>query len=273
VKEMVSFGLLLSFSAIAVLGLKTLDAVMIGKFLPLSFVGIYTIASFIPTVIEAPYNALDRIVSAKVAHYIVDDDITSLKNVFYKSVKYLSVIGGFLFVVVNCNIVSLLHLIGKDYSKGVEVVWIISVGSLINMFGGSNNSILMYSAKYWVAAAISLVLVLLTFIFNMILIPRIGLDGAALSTALSWGGYTCVRVFLVCRKFKFQPYDASTVKTILSIVICIAANFLLPVLQNDLLNIGLHVSAMTTLYLLLVYALKIVPEFHSYLPWHKNPET
>nr|MBP6730896.1 oligosaccharide flippase family protein [Chitinophagales bacterium] len=53
-REMISFSLLLSFSSIAALGLKTLDAVLIGKFLPLGFVGIYAIASFIPTIIETP---------------------------------------------------------------------------------------------------------------------------------------------------------------------------------------------------------------------------
>lgn len=78
---MVTFGLLLSFASIAAIGLKTLDSVLIGKFLPLSFVGIYTIASFIPTIIETPLNALDRIVTAKVAHAVVENDMDDVKDV------------------------------------------------------------------------------------------------------------------------------------------------------------------------------------------------
>jgi len=88
-KEMVSFSLLLSLASIAAIGLKTIDSVLIGKFLPLSFVGIYAIASFIPTIIETPLNALDRIVTAKVAHAVVENDMKEVKDVFYKSVKYL----------------------------------------------------------------------------------------------------------------------------------------------------------------------------------------
>ena len=141
-KEMISFGLLLSFSSIAALGLKTLDSVLIGKFLPLGFVGIYAIASFIPTIIETPLNALDRIVTAKVAHAVVENNMTEVKDVFYKSVKYLSLIGGLLFVGINCNISFLLELVGKDFEQGTMVVWIISVSALINMMGGANTSII-----------------------------------------------------------------------------------------------------------------------------------
>ncbi|MES2622333.1 MAG: polysaccharide biosynthesis C-terminal domain-containing protein [Bacteroidota bacterium] len=270
VKEMVSFGVLLSFTAIAVLGLKSLDAVLLGKFLPLSFVGIYAVASFIPTIIEAPYNALDRIVTAKVAHFIAEGKTESIKDVYYKSVKYLSVIAGLLFVGVNCNIESLLRLIGKDYSQGVQVVWIISVGSLINMMGGANNGIVLYSTKYWMAACISLVLVMLSFALNMILIPRLGLQGAAISTALSWGGYTLIRVYLVYRRYEFQPYGLATMKTLFIILLCIAVNFIIPDLQNDVMDIIMRSTVLGGSYLLMVYLLKIVPEFHHYLPWENK---
>jgi O-antigen/teichoic acid export membrane protein len=58
---MLSYGFLLSFAAIASLGLKYLDSIMIGKYMAIEFVGIYSIVAFIPTVIEAPLNSLDRI--------------------------------------------------------------------------------------------------------------------------------------------------------------------------------------------------------------------
>jgi len=267
---MLTFTFLLSFTGIASIGLKSLDAVMLGKFLPLHFVGIYAIVSFIPTIIEAPYNALDRIVGVKVAHSIVDEDLVTLKDIYYKSVKYLSVIGGLVFIGVNCNIVSLLHLVGKDYSAGVGVVWIISLGSLINMMGGSNNAILMYSARYWVTAMISIILVALTFACNMLLIPRFGLHGAAFSTAVSCGIYACIRVYLLNRKFGFQPYGAHTMKTIGIIIVCLFIHLILPAFQSNLLDLVVRSTVLGFAYLVLVYFLRIVPEFHRFLPWVRN---
>jgi O-antigen/teichoic acid export membrane protein len=268
-KEMISFGLLLSFSSIAALGLKTLDSVLIGKFLPLGFVGIYAIASFIPTIIETPLNALDRIVTAKVAHAVVENNMTEVKDVFYKSVKYLSLIGGLLFVGINCNISFLLELVGKDFEQGNMVVWIISVGALINMMGGANTSIIFYSSKYWQGALLLFLLVIITFISNMLLIPRYGINGAAISTAISSLLYTLIKLALIYKKFKFQPYTINTLKTMGIIAICLAFNFVLPTFESPLINILLRSASLGGTYLLLTYWLKIVPEFHHYLPWRK----
>ena len=268
-KEMISFGLLLSFSSIAALGLKTLDSVLIGKFLPLGFVGIYAIASFIPTIIETPLNALDRIVTAKVAHAVVENNMTEVKDVFYKSVKYLSLIGGLLFVGINCNISFLLELVGKNFEQGNMVVWIISVSALINMMGGANTSIIFYSSKYWQGALLLFLLVIITFISNMLLIPRYGINGAAISTAISSLLYTLIKLALIYKKFKFQPYTINTLKTMGIIAICLAFNFVLPTFESPLINILLRSASLGGTYLLLTYWLKIVPEFHHYLPWRK----
>ena len=264
---MISFGLLLSFTSIAALGLKTLDSVLIGKFLPLSFVGIYAIASFIPTIIETPLNALDRIVTAKVAHAIAENDMADVRDVFYKSVKYLTLMGALLFVGINCNITYLLQLVGKDYEQGTYVVWIISIGALVNMMGGANGAIIFYSSKYWQGALLLLLLVVITFISNMLLIPRFGISGAAASTALSSLLYTAIRLFLIYRKFRFQPYTIDTVKTIGIMLLCLALNFVLPVFDSALLNIVFKSTVLGSTFLLLTYLLKIVPEFHKYLPW------
>lgn len=269
-REMVLFSLLLSLASIAALGLKTLDSVLIGKFLPLGFVGIYAIASFIPTVIETPLNALDRIVTAKVSHAVAVNDMEEVRDVFYKSVKYLSLIGGLLFVGINCNISYLLALVGKDYVQGIEVVWIISAGAFINMLGGANTSIIFYSSKYWQGAMLLMLLVVITFANNMILIPRFGINGAAMSTAISSLLYTGIKFFIVYRKFGFQPYNSATVKTVLLVLVCVGINFLLPVLDSNVLNIVLRSLVLGGFYVTTVYVLKLVPEFHHYLPWEKN---
>jgi O-antigen/teichoic acid export membrane protein len=270
IKEMVVFALLLSVSSIASLGLKTLDSVLLGKFFAPAVVGIYAIVSFIPTIIETPLNALDRIVTAKVAHSVVENDISEIRNVFYKSVKYLSVIGALLFIGINTNIEFLLRLVGKDYAQGAHVVWIISLGSLINMMGGANGAILIYSSKHWQVAILLMSLVILSFAGNMLLVPIFGMEGAAMATAGSVSLYTLLRLFFVYRKFGFQPYDWNIVKLIGIALFCLAINYFLPVLRSDIVNILLRSAVLGGTFLSLVYLAKIVPEFHSYLPWHKN---
>jgi O-antigen/teichoic acid export membrane protein len=269
-RAMLSFGLLLSLGSVASLGLKTLDAVFLGKYRPLDFVGVYTIAAFIPTIIEAPLNALDRIVSASVSYAYSDGRQDDLRDVFYKSVRYLSLIGGLLFVGVNTNIFFLLSLVGKEYTQGVEVVYIISAGSLLTMFGGSSSPLLIYTSKPWQGALMLLMLVAITVVTNMLLIPRFGINGAAMSTAISAVLFTAGKFILNYRRLGFQPYGISTLKILFIVVLCFACNYSLPVLTSEVFNILLRSVLMGSLYLVLVYVFKLLPEFHRYLPWHKS---
>ena len=58
---------------VASIGLKYLDSIMLGKYLPPEFCGgIYTIAAFIPTVIEAPLTALK--IAACALHFAWAED-------------------------------------------------------------------------------------------------------------------------------------------------------------------------------------------------------
>lgn len=259
-KEMLKFGLALSFTSIAALGLKSVDAILIGKYLPLGFVGIYAIAAFIPTVIETPLTALDRIVAAKVAHSAANNNTEEIRDVFYKSVRYMGVVGGLLFVLINCNIGYLLDIIGKSFADGKEVVWIISVGALANMFGGSSNSIIVYTSKYWQAAVLLVTLVILTFLLNMLLIPHYGINGAAMSTAMSAILFTVIKVFIINRRLGFQPYNVGTAKTVACIVTLSVVGMLLPDVFSSYVSILYKGTVLGLLYIVAIYWLNIVPE-------------
>ena len=136
--------------------------------------------------------------------------------------------------------------------------------------GGANTSIIFYSSKYWQGALLLLLLVIITFANNMLLIPRYGINGAAMSTAISSLLYTGIKLFLIYRRFGFMPYTIDTLKTLGILLLCLAINFMLPVFGSAVLNIMFTSLVLGGTFLLLTYLLKIVPEFHRYLPWEKE---
>lgn len=267
---MLQFGLLFSFVSISALGLKTLDSIMLGKFMSLEFVGIYAIVSFIPQIVETPLNALERIATARISQAYSESRMDELKDVFYKSVKYLSVIGALLFVGVNTNITYLLHFVGKDYEAASGVVYIISLGSLSAMLGGASNSLLVYTSKPWQGALMLMLLVIITFICNFLLIPVYGINGAALSTAISVFLFNVFKFFITYHRFGFQPYNFNILKVLLVMVACLMLNYFLPDLRSDILNILLRSFLLGGIFIVMIYLLRILPEFHHYLPWESK---
>ena len=272
--EIFGYGLLVSLASISSLGLKYIDAIMIGKYMSLSFVGVYTIAAFIPALIEAPIASLEKISTTKIASALAIDNMQEIKEIYFKSCRYLFLLGGWLFLGININISALLHLLPEAYHGGGKVVLLISLGALLNMLAGANSSIIFSSKHYKFGAFLLVFIAVLAFLFNVLLIPMFGMEGAALATLLSTFIYALMRFVFIRVKFKLMPYDIKTILTALLILICFLINHLIPELNSPIADILMRSVIITVLYFSGTFLLKIVPEFHMYIPGiakRKNP--
>ncbi|MEO8148392.1 MAG: polysaccharide biosynthesis C-terminal domain-containing protein [Bacteroidia bacterium] len=271
--KLINYGMLLWFAGVASIGLKYFDTIMIGKFMPLSFVAIYSIAVFIPTIIEAPLGAIERIAASKIAFAWVENNHKEILDIYKKSTLYMLVIGGLLFLGVNINIKTLFTFLPKGYEQGSIVVLILSISTLFNMATGLNAPILFNSEKYKYGAVFLISLAVIALIFQMLFIPLFGLEGAALATAGASVSYNLALYFFVWKNFQLQPFDSINIKIVLLIVSLFLFNYLLPTIDNRYFDIAYRSAIITMLYVGAVYVLKIIPEFHKYLPWIKNKKS
>ncbi|MBS1623873.1 MAG: polysaccharide biosynthesis protein [Bacteroidetes bacterium] len=271
---MFKYGLVVSLSGISSIGLRYMDTLMLGMYKPhqanlnaLDIVGIYSIAAFIAVFVEAPMNAIDKIIVPKYADGWKNNDYADIRQIYYKSAKYLLLIGGLLFLLINLNIDSLFQLIpDHDYSLAKGVVLIISIGTLINMGTGNTDGYLLTSSKYKLLTWLLVGLLGVAYINYRILIPLFGMYGAALATATSATVYNFAKYFIIWRYYKMQPFSMDTLKILVVILFTGAIGYFIPSLGNPFLDITLKGSVIAVLFAGLVYALRIVPEFHHLIP-------
>ena len=263
--NLIRYGLLLWFAGIASLGLKYFDAVMIGKYMPLAYLGIYTIAAFIPTVIEAPLVAFEKIAAAKISYAWSTDDRSQIASIYHQSSLYLFLMGSWLFLVINLNVDALFTFLPEGYSSGRWVVLIISIGTLFNMATGLNAPILFNSEKYRYGAFFLIVLAVLVLGLQMIMIPRYGLEGAAMATSLASIIYNSMLLVSVWLFYRLQPFDRRNLKVLLVLVISFSIGWNLPVIHNPFASIAVNSVVITLLFGAGVYFLKIVPELEHYV--------
>lgn len=268
--NLLKYGWIMWFAVLASIGLKELGTIIIGKFMALQFVAIYAICAFIPTIIEAPLNALERITTSKIAYAWNDQNLTEIKTIYQKSSLYMLLIGGLLFLGININIVDLLSFLPEKYHAGNLVVLIISIGTLFNMATGVNTAILFYSDEYRTGAIFLISLIFISFLFQIFFIPIWGINGAALATAVSGMLFNLANLIFVSIKFHLHPFSTKTAAIVLLVMLCYVLNYFLPQLPNAILNIGYRSVIISLVYFFTVYFLKIVPEFHHHLPFQKN---
>ena len=101
-----------------------------------------------------------------------------------------------MFLLINLNIQDMYQLINKpQYTKGILVVFIISISKLIELALGTGNAILINSIYFKVFFFLSIGMAISVIFLNKWLINLIGMDGAALSTLIVMLSYSVIKIF------------------------------------------------------------------------------
>ncbi len=265
-RRLIAFGLTLTIASISSLGIKYIDSMFIGSYLSLSMVAIYTVSAIIPTIIQSPLLALEKISNPKIADAWNRSSLSEIKKIYYDSSKYLLLLGGLIFTGININVADLLSLLPPDYILGINVVYILSISTLFNMATGTNNAIIFNSIYYRYGVLMLVLLIFLAVVLNMALIPLYGIAGAALATAIATFSFNFLKYLFILVKFKLQPFKYKSLQIVLLIATCTLIGFTMPVTGEKIPDIILRSAVVTIIYLCATYFLKIAKELHKDIP-------
>lgn len=257
-KEMIRFALVFALAPVASYGIKFVDGIIMGKYLNLAMVGVYSIAVFIPTFIEAPMTALEKIANPKIADALHRNDVENIKDIYYKSCRYMMGLGGFLVLMIFINTQYLFTFLPEIYSKGIYVIYIVSFSALMNLYTGTNNTLVFNSSNYIFGTMLLFTIMLCTIGLSIVLIPIWGLEGAAIANASAGMIYNVAKFVFIKNKYKLQPYDFRNLKIVLITGVCLSAVWFLPEWKNIYLS-GIYKSALLgSIYLGSIYISKSI---------------
>lgn len=264
IPHILQFGLFMSVVTFGSLGIKMLDSLILAGY-SLKWVGIYSIAAFIPNIIEIPVIALDKIGGTVVSLNIAEKNWNELQRIYRLSVHYLFLTGGVLFLLIVVNMPFAIQLLPEAYAGGLQVVYITGIGALFQTLAGTSTAML-FNADSYVKAGISvLVLVVINLTLNFLLIPHWGMTGAAMAAAVSAAAYTLIRWGLTWHEYRMHPFTPNLVKIVVVIAIGLLLNYFTPTGQQPLLNMLLRTGIILFSYGLAVIGLKLAPEVMEWL--------
>jgi O-antigen/teichoic acid export membrane protein len=262
-KKIINFGLFLCVISFASFGLRSIDSIFLG-FYSLSNVAIYTTAAFLAMFIEVPLGSLDRISQGNITDNFLKNNMEEVSKIYSESVKYLLVLGGFMFLGINTCSKYLFEFLPPEYSSSLHLVLILSFGSLVNVSTGLNSSILNYSNQYKKGCLLLLSIFILTVILDILFIPTYGLLGAAIITASVSIVFNLSKFLFIYYKFNFQPYTINSLKIVGVIVVGFIIVLFMPTFtQYSILNIVINGSVISVFYIGSIYKLNIVPELFT----------
>ena len=175
------------------------DTLMIGYFLSKADVGVYRIAFKISTVITFTQFAVNGIAAPMIAEYYHKNDLVGLRALIHKIGVFNFLLSVPIFLIILLAPTFLLGLFGEEYVNGKMILLTLSFGQVAFALSGPVMYILTMTKHEKMALYIMYVTAGINLIGNLVLIPLLGLQGAAIATAITTFLWNILAVIAVYR--------------------------------------------------------------------------
>ena len=184
-REVVSFSMVL----FGVQGLEFLssqtDKVMLGIYLNAREVGIYSIATALVAFVAIFLQSINQIFAPTIAELHASRQNELLLSLYQTLTKWILGFTMPLAFVIMVFARPLMEIFGREFGEGWPVLAIATLGQLMNCGVGSVGQLLLMSGQQQKMVRAQAIAVPIGLVINWLLIPRLGLIGAAIAAAVT----------------------------------------------------------------------------------------
>ena len=140
----------------------------------------------------------------------------------------LLLIGGIILCVIWLNIDLIFHILpnGETYASARQVVLILGTSQLFIAVCSFTSSALNYSRCYAFSLLFSFILTITSILLNNLLIPHLGMEGAAVSNLIAYAIYFILIVLTVRLTLHAPTFTRQHLQILILIVLILNLNFL-----------------------------------------------
>lgn len=205
----VSLPILVSASLYVLMGWA--DKIILGIHAPEREVGIYNVALKLSSLTSLTLLAVNSIAAPKFAECHAANDVEGLRRIaqqataviFWTSAPVLT-----LFLIFPAPI---LGLFGPEFREGATALRLLSFGQFVNAATGSVGYLLQMTGRQRAFQNVMIVAVIANLATNLVLVPRHGMNGAAVATALGVILLNVIPFLLIRRYFGFATFAPAVV--------------------------------------------------------------
>lgn len=266
------------FTGTVVNTLRTvMDILVLSSFNGLVAAGVYTLASFVATILQAPYRSLVSITIPILSNAWKEKNYKEINRIYKRSSINLLLFSlvTFGFIWINFEpFVFILHL-NKEYLVGKNVLLILSIANIIEMGTGVNGQIIgtstLWKFEFYTNIILGIIITTCSYFFTKYLF---GINGPALALLFGIIIYNFIRIYFLYKKYNFSPFSK---KTLLAIILLPFIIFFAKMSLGYLpFYVGLILANlfMALFFALSIYKLNMSPDVkpivHHFLRKYKN---
>ena len=184
-KEIISTSFPMALSAISYFIMQSIDVIFLGIYNSFETIAYYSIAVKLSSVAALAIVSVNIVIAPKIAKIYKDNNFDELRVLMKKATRLNVAIS---IPILFCIIIFstyLLSFFGSDYTLAKNSLIILASSQLFNSISGPSAIFLNMTGRQKSLNIILIIALLINVTLNVILIPILGMIGAALSTAIS----------------------------------------------------------------------------------------
>ena len=204
------------------------DRIIIGYFLPAQDIGFYQAASQISVVFAVILSGLNRILVPIYANLHNLSNLSDIEDIYRIGTKWAIYMGVPILIVLFISPASVLSILyGREYAISANILILLLFGQVINLVTGSVAPMLLIGGFQRYVVFLSSISLMLNVFLSVLLTPRMGAFGTALSVSISTSLLYLGALFVARIKMKVWPYDKRYLKGIAATMISTISGILL----------------------------------------------
>lgn len=244
--------------------IQNIDNLLISKKLGLDSTGVYALAFSFGSIISLPSRSLYSIAYTIVAESFKANDLKNIRTVYAKSCINQIISALFIFIVMWASVDNIFVMEPAGFKAGKYAIFFVSLGYFIDSATGINLVILATSKYFRYEALFNLLLVPVIIIANLILIPKFGITGSAIASALTYFIFNLFRYIFIWVKFNMQPFNIQCLLALgTGVLVYYLSVWIVPHLQNFVIDTIVRTAFITALYLPAVYFMKLSEDING----------
>lgn len=218
-RELVSYSWPLLFTNFSLMIFSWADVIMLGIFVPSASVGVYDAASVTSRLLSIVPLALSTMFMPAVTEVFAKNESHVARLYRHVSKWVLMLLLPMLVFLAVFSRTILGSFFGSEFSAGAVSLIVLLFGQLFWGWSLVSSNILAMLKKTKLVFFLSASAALINIVLNIVLIPRIGILGAAVATSFSLVFVAVLQMFLASRELKTVPFGYDVIKLLVSIAI------------------------------------------------------
>ncbi len=229
-KKQIRAMLLYGFSGSVVSALRVaIDSIVLSSLKGLSSAGIFTLASFAASLLQAPFRSLTAISFPLLAQAWKEKNTAEIQRIYQRSSINLLLFALFIFgcIWISFEPAITYFQLDEKYLAGKWVLVLLSIGNIVEMGTGVNGQIIATSTAWRFEFYTNLLLGCIITPCSYFFTKWTGIAGPALATLLGLCIYNTLRILFLYRRYKLFPFTQKTLVALLLFALAIVPSKLI----------------------------------------------